>query len=222
MVVSRSASMGATASRDLGHSRVERTSGWLMFQLPGSQCLHPALFLGQPTGYLGHSTLRRCRYATSFPHWRINSRSSTFGSKQHSTWCKYMRLLGNFPSQLSSSYYADLLALVKQQIAVGEYAGGSTFDAAAVAALQAQGQTFTALAIPSSGDRAIADSVNTPVNLINVRFEAIQSEVTYLQSEIASLAASLANQTSLLDQLLRSEEHTSELQSLRHLVCRLL
>src|ERR1035441_178142 len=90
-------------------------------------------------GYLGHSTLRCCRYATSFPHWRINSRSSTFGSKQHSTWCKYMRLLGNFPSQLSSSYYADLLALVKQQIAVGEYAGGSTFDAAAVAALQAQG-----------------------------------------------------------------------------------
>jgi hypothetical protein len=113
-----------------------------------------------------------------------------------------MRLLGNFPSQLSSSYYADLLALVNQQIAVGEYAGGSTFDAAAVAALQAQGQTFTALAIPSSGDRAIADSVNTPMNLINVRFEAIQSEVTYLKTEIASLAASLANQTSLLDQLL--------------------
>src|SRR5437899_1139413 len=54
---------------------------------------------------------------------------------------------------------------------------------------------------------------NPPLHIAQLITEFAEGHVSYLRASLAPL---------LLSHIYRSEEHTSELQSLRHLVCRLL
>ena len=87
-----------------------------------------------------------------------------------------MDLISNYGSNLSTFLYLELLQLLEQNVTQGEYSAGTLFDVAAAQALQAQGQDFSSLPIPSAGDRAMAYSLNYPLSLLTARYAAIASE----------------------------------------------
>src|SRR5258705_7197395 len=102
--------------------------------------------------------------------------------------------------------------LVPSLVAEGHEVTGTTRSTAKAAALQAVGATPV---IVDGLDRgAVLDAV-----------KAAQPEVIVHQMTALASMSSFRNfdkEFAVTNELRRSEEHTSELQSLRHLVCRLL
>ncbi len=113
-----------------------------------------------------------------------------------------MKLLGSYNSTLQSFHYQELLALYKQAISKGQFAGNQTFDSAAINTLIQQSQDFTSLPLPSSGQRVLDDSLNNPLDLLIARFSAIVAEANNFTSRTTGLISVLEKDTGLLDILL--------------------
>src|SRR5438045_7338019 len=74
-------------------------------------------------------------------------------------------------------------------------------------------------------ERGMILDANNEVLAHNIPVETVVADATHLgdvQAMVDLLSAELEIPSQQLAEKLRSEEHTSELQSLRHLVCRLL
>lgn len=117
-----------------------------------------------------------------------------------------MEFLGTYNSQLTGAFYQELVSLLKASIQAGEYAGGATFDQTALAALQAQCQSFQNLPLPSAGQRSLDSSFNYPVSLLAAQFAALQTESDSFTAQISNLITEIQKQTNLLDHLLFAAE----------------
>ena len=83
-------------------------------------------------------------------------------------------LLGGYQSDIAAWHTQELLRLVQQAAALGEYGGGKLFDtAAANAIIKNQGEDFTGIPAIPAGTRATADSLNYPLSLLTARYAAI-------------------------------------------------
>jgi hypothetical protein len=117
-----------------------------------------------------------------------------------------MQILGSYKSSLPSWYYNELLDLVSAAISQGDYAGGATFDQAALAALIASDSAFANITLPTAGTRTIDEDFNYPLNLLNAQLQATATEIENFTAEIATLIDILTKDTELLDQLLYAAE----------------
>lgn len=115
-----------------------------------------------------------------------------------------MKLLGTYQSQLSAWYYNELLALVEQAIALGDYSGGFTFNQANLESVITQGESFQGLSLPSSGQRAIDEDLNNPIGLLVAQYNALTTEIDSFTAKISILIDILVKDTRLLDQLIAS------------------
>jgi hypothetical protein len=115
-----------------------------------------------------------------------------------------MNLLGPYSSNLAAFSYQELVSLLQQAIAAGEYAGGTLFDSESAAALQSLATSFASLPLPSAEERAIADQVNTPLNLLIARYNAITSEVSDFQTQLNNLLSILYKDSYLIVQTLNA------------------
>lgn len=117
-----------------------------------------------------------------------------------------MRLLGTYPSSLQAFHYQELLDLYTQQIAIGGFAGTPAFDTSEITALVQASEDFTSLPLPSAGQRVDPDSINTPLNLLVARYNALTSEASAYESTTASLISILQKDTQQLDELLSAAD----------------
>jgi hypothetical protein len=115
-----------------------------------------------------------------------------------------MQLLGPYTSKLSAYTYQQLVTILQQAIAAGEYGGGSLFNSASAAALQAEATSFANMPIPSAGDRAMADQVDNPINLLIARYNAITNEVSDFQTQLNNLLSILYKDSELVVQTLNA------------------
>lgn len=111
-----------------------------------------------------------------------------------------MNLLGPYPSNLATFYYQELLAILQTAVASGAYAGGVLFDTAAAAGLQAEGTDFSSLPVISSGTRAVADQINTPMGTLLARFNALMNESQDFQTRLAQLLTVIDKDSYLVEQ----------------------
>lgn len=117
-----------------------------------------------------------------------------------------MQLLGNFSSNLTAFLYEQLLAQLETSISKGEYAAGNLFDTSAAAVIQAEGQNFSTITVPSAGNTSFAEDVNVPLDKLQARYTAIENEITSLQNTIPQLLDTIAKETSLLDKTIAAAE----------------
>ena len=112
-----------------------------------------------------------------------------------------MQIPGTYNSPLQQFHSQELLTLLRQAVALGEYQGGLGLDQA-IAALQQQSTDFSNLPLPAAGQRALEDSINTPLTTLVARFNAFQSTLTSFSSTADTLQALLTKDIGLLDRLL--------------------
>jgi hypothetical protein len=117
-----------------------------------------------------------------------------------------MRLLGNYQSNLTAYLYQQLLAQLEAGISSGEYGAGTLFDTAAAQTIQAEGQNFSSLTVPSAGNTAYVSDVNTPLDTLQARYNAITSEIANMQSTVNSLLAMVEKESNLLDKTIAAAE----------------
>lgn len=117
-----------------------------------------------------------------------------------------MDLLGNYQGTLTKYQFQELVSLLQTSIQQGAYSGGNTFSQADLEALQAQGQAFTTLPQPSSGQRSSDDCFNNPINLLSARFSAILSETLRFDQQLSNLTSTLQSNTDLIDKLIFAAE----------------
>jgi len=116
-----------------------------------------------------------------------------------------MQIPGTYNSPLEQFHSQELLTLLRQAVALGEYQGGLGLDQA-IAALQQQATDFSQLPLPAAGDRALEDSINTPIDALTARFNALQSTLASFSSTADGLQSLLEKDIGLLDRLLRAAE----------------
>lgn len=117
-----------------------------------------------------------------------------------------MQLLGNYQSNLTAYLYEQLLAQLETDIAAGEYGAGTLFDTSAAQTIQAEGQSFSTLTLPSAGNTAYVTDVNTPVQTLQARYNAITNEVANMQSTITALLATIQKESDLIDKTIAAAE----------------
>lgn len=117
-----------------------------------------------------------------------------------------MQLLGNFSSNLTAFLYEQLLAQLETSISKGEYAAGSLFDTSAAAVIQAEGQNFSTIILPSAGETSFVEDINVPLDKLQARYIAIENEVSLLQDTIPRLLDIISKETSLLDKTIAAAE----------------
>lgn len=117
-----------------------------------------------------------------------------------------MQLLGNYQSNLTAYLYEQLLGQLETDIAAGEYGGGTLFDTSAAQTIQAEGQSFSTLTLPSAGNTAYVTDVNTPVQTLQARYNAITSEVANMQTTITALLATIQKESDLIDKTIAAAE----------------
>lgn len=117
-----------------------------------------------------------------------------------------MQLLGNYASNLTAFLYQELLNQLETSISLGEYAAGQLFDTSAAQAIQAEGQNFTTITIPTAGDTAYAEDINTPLDSLQARYTAILNEVTELNGNVGNLLTLIDKEASLIDQIIAAAE----------------
>lgn len=113
-----------------------------------------------------------------------------------------MRLLGAYPTNLTTWHYQELRKLLDTNITAGEFAAGASFDTSDLLQLQQQGQDFTNLPVASAGQRVTDDSLNRPLDLLRARFNALLLEAQDFDSQAEVLMAVLVKDSSLIEQLL--------------------
>ncbi len=117
-----------------------------------------------------------------------------------------MQLLGNYQSNLTAYLYEQLLAQLETDISAGEYGGGTLFDTSAAQTIQAEGQSFSTLTLPAAGNTAYVTDVNTPVQTLQARYNAITSEVENMQSTITALLSTIQKESDLIDKTIAAAE----------------
>lgn len=115
-------------------------------------------------------------------------------------------LLGKYDSTLALTQWEELLTLVRSGMSSGEYAGGSLFTQDAVNSLLAQAQDFSALPVPSEGQRAYADTVNYPLSLLEARFSAVAGEKDKFLAALKQYISVLTLDAQQIDRLLSAAE----------------
>ena len=113
-----------------------------------------------------------------------------------------MDLLGTWPSKLATFHYEELLQLLKQAVSQGDYGAGQLFDQQAASDLITQAQDFSSLPVISAGDRAIADSLNYPLQLLQARYAAISKESQDFLTQMNSLLSVVEADSDLVEYLL--------------------
>lgn len=113
-----------------------------------------------------------------------------------------MQLLGAYQSNLTAFQLEALLSLLQSGLQAGDFGGGRLFDKAASDALLAQGQDFTSIPQISAGSRALADSINHPLQILTARYQAIAKEKESFLSRINSFLAVLNKEAVVIDRLL--------------------
>ena len=113
-----------------------------------------------------------------------------------------MNLLGNYPSGLVTQHYEQLLALLNQSLAAGDYGGGTLVDAAVIAQLQQHAQDFSSLPAIASGSRATADQILYLMDILSARYGAISAECQAFLDKMSGLLGVLESESGLIDQLL--------------------
>jgi hypothetical protein len=113
-----------------------------------------------------------------------------------------MKLLGNYKSRLTEFHYQELLSLIKDAIILGDYSGSRTIDNTTIVKLISQAQDFKDLPLPTAGQRTTEEAFNSPIDILTARFNALDSEVSDLQTRISNLIAILSKDSILLDQIL--------------------
>ena len=117
-----------------------------------------------------------------------------------------MQLLGNYQSNLTAYLYEQLLGQLETDIAAGEYGGGTLFDTSAAQTIQAEGQSFSTLTLPSAGNTAYVTDVNTPLATLQARYNAITSEVANMQTTITALLTTIQKESDLIDKTIAAAE----------------
>lgn len=117
-----------------------------------------------------------------------------------------MLLLGNYQSNLTAFLYQQLLAQLESSISQGEFGAGQLFDTSAAQTIQKEGQNFTTITVPASGNTAYAEDLNTPLDTLQARYTAITSEVANVQATIPQLLAVIAKEASLIDKTIAAAE----------------
>lgn len=117
-----------------------------------------------------------------------------------------MQLLGNYQSNLTAFLYAQLLGQLNTAISQGQYAAGALFDTTAAQAIQAEGQNFTTITVPSAGDTAYANDMNTPLDSLQARYTAIANEIASVQQQIPALLALIDKEATLIDMTMAAAE----------------
>lgn len=117
-----------------------------------------------------------------------------------------MQLLGPYNSNLQTFHYQELLDLYEQQIAKGGFAGNSPFNTTELNNLIQQSKDFTNLPLPSAGQRVSPDSINTPLNILTARYNALASEAEDYTTVTGSLISILQKDTTQLDELLSAAD----------------
>jgi hypothetical protein len=111
-------------------------------------------------------------------------------------------LLSSANTRLVAFQYQQLLALVQQAIASGDYNGGQLFDQTAALALLAQGQDFISLPVISAESRASADTLTNPLQLLMARYAAITAENTDFLSRMTAYTQALEQDGNQIDRML--------------------
>lgn len=117
-----------------------------------------------------------------------------------------MQLIGNYQSNLTAFLYEQLLAQLETSISQGEFGGGTLFDTSAAQTIQQEGQNFTSITVPSAGTTAFAEDLNTPLDTLQARYNAISSEIASMQSTVSVLLALLVKESDLIDKTIAAAE----------------
>lgn len=135
-------------------------------------------------------------------------------------------LLGSYNSSLTTAYYQELLNLLDQAISSGDLSGGSAFDPSTLLNLENQAQSFASLPTGTAGDRVMDDSFNYPLSLLAARLSALATEAGNFTTVSGRLLDILANETSLVDDILAAGKVVravaDQVPSPSRLVCHLL
>jgi len=113
-----------------------------------------------------------------------------------------MNLLGSYPSGLVAKHYDQLLDLLNQSLATGDYGGGALVNATVIAQLQQAAQDFSSLPMLAAGDRATADQITYMLSLLSARYNALDQERQDFNTKIGRLLTLLESESGLIDQLL--------------------
>lgn len=113
-----------------------------------------------------------------------------------------MKLLGSYPNSLTLLNYTELVKLLETAVEQGEYSGNKTFDSDALDRIRAAAQDFANLAMPSAGQRITDDALNSPLQTLLARFNAVLQESSNFDTRCQSLISALKKDTGLLDQLI--------------------
>lgn len=113
-----------------------------------------------------------------------------------------MKLLGAYPSTLLLYHREEILSLLQQAVAAGDYGGGKLIDAAAVRSLEQQVADFSQLPAISAGQRALAQSLLYPLSLIEARYSTISKERDSFLGRMSRYLDLLEKDSQLLDQLI--------------------
>jgi hypothetical protein len=107
---------------------------------------------------------------------------------------------------LNTYQFDELVKMLEASIAQGDYGAGKAFDITAATALRKQGEDFANLPAATAGDRALAESINHPLDLLTARYQAMSSEASNFKAKMASLGVLLEKEQSLIDFLLAASD----------------
>ena len=111
-----------------------------------------------------------------------------------------MNIPGAPLNNLNKYHYEELLALLRQAISEGDYAGGKLFDQKAAEALVVQGKNFSDIPIAVAGQIALADSLNYPLQQILARYVSAKRESDFFVIRINQYITLLKKEAELIDQ----------------------
>jgi hypothetical protein len=113
-----------------------------------------------------------------------------------------MQLLGPYKSNIAQWYYQQLLSILNQAVAAGDYGGGSAFNQQTLQALVNQAQSLV-LSFPSTANTTVLDEdFNYPTSILSGQYAAIQSELNQFVTNVQTLISVLEKDTVLLEYLL--------------------
>lgn len=112
-----------------------------------------------------------------------------------------MKLPGAYPSQIFQYHREELLALLQQAIAAGDYGGGKLIDSSVASTLEEQVADFATLPGVSAGHRASAQSLLYPLSLLKARYDTVSKERDNFLERMVRYLTLLDKDSALIDQL---------------------
>jgi hypothetical protein len=114
-----------------------------------------------------------------------------------------MELLGKYNSTISSYLYNSLLQLFTSNVTKdGDNGGVLNISDSNILALVNQADTTSSIPLPSFNSRSNEEQINYPIDLLEAKYTAIQSELNSFTTNSEILIARLQNEAALLDKLI--------------------